>query len=181
VVLFSFRVYRFQQTVTPDDGRVRPKQVVKREIDNKRVELWTENSVWMKSILMQMLKYNIPPSHLLYTHCLAVYRVRILSRMRGSVTYNKGFWIGWFDLLAILYNYNQLWQLSNDGCLRLAPFPIELRASSLLRDWLGSDLRIGHFFSFRCPLVNTAEHWTLFRMQNDWTLLNWTNFQANRI
>jgi hypothetical protein len=22
-------------------------------------------------------------------------------------------------------------------------------------DWLGSDLRIGHFFSFRCPLVNT--------------------------
>jgi hypothetical protein len=25
----------------------------------------------------------------------------------------------------------------------------------LLRDWLGSDLRIGHFFSFRCSLVNT--------------------------
>jgi hypothetical protein len=24
-------------------------------------------------------------------------------------------------------------------------------------DWLGSGLRIGHFFSFRCPLVNTAE------------------------
>jgi hypothetical protein len=24
-------------------------------------------------------------------------------------------------------------------------------------DWLGSDLRIGHFFSFRCPLVNTPQ------------------------
>jgi hypothetical protein len=24
-------------------------------------------------------------------------------------------------------------------------------------DWLGSDLRIGHFFSFRCPLVNIPQ------------------------
>jgi hypothetical protein len=24
-------------------------------------------------------------------------------------------------------------------------------------DWLGSDLQIGHFFSFRCPLVNTPQ------------------------
>jgi hypothetical protein len=24
-------------------------------------------------------------------------------------------------------------------------------------DWIGSDLRIGHFFSFRCPLVNTPQ------------------------
>jgi hypothetical protein len=24
-------------------------------------------------------------------------------------------------------------------------------------DWLGSDLRVGHFFSFRCPLVNTPQ------------------------
>jgi hypothetical protein len=35
------------------------------------------------------------------------------------------------------------------------PFLTGLRVSFLLRDWLGSDLRIGHFFSFRCPLVNT--------------------------
>jgi hypothetical protein len=38
---------------------------------------------------------------------------------------------------------------------RLASFLIGLRASSLLRDWPGSDLWIGYFFSFRCPLVNT--------------------------
>jgi hypothetical protein len=25
------------------------------------------------------------------------------------------------------------------------------------RDWFGSDLRVGHFFSFRCPLVNTPQ------------------------
>jgi hypothetical protein len=32
-------------------------------------------------------------------------------------------------------------------------------------DWLGSDLRTGHFFSFRCPLVNTQ--------QLNTELLNW--------
>jgi hypothetical protein len=26
-----------------------------------------------------------------------------------------------------------------------------------MSDWLGSDLRIGHFFSFRCPLVDTPQ------------------------
>jgi hypothetical protein len=31
-----------------------------------------------------------------------------------------------------------------------------LRVSYLLRDWLGSDLRIGHF-RFRCPLFNTPQ------------------------
>jgi hypothetical protein len=29
--------------------------------------------------------------------------------------------------------------------------------SSLLRDCLGSDLRVGHFFSFRRPLINTPQ------------------------
>jgi hypothetical protein len=33
-------------------------------------------------------------------------------------------------------------------------------------DWLGSDLRVGHFFSSRCPLVNTP-HWTLNSLTND--------------
>jgi hypothetical protein len=47
----------------------------------------------------------------------------------------------------------------NNGCLRLAPFLTGLRVSSLLRDGLGSDLRVGHFFSFRWllspPQLNT--------------------------
>jgi hypothetical protein len=56
--------------------------------------------------------------------------------------------------------------------LRLAPFLTGLRVSSLLRDWLGSDLRIGYFFSFRCPLVNNPQlntelnYWTAY-----WILL----------
>jgi hypothetical protein len=45
----------------------------------------------------------------------------------------------------------------NHDCLRLAPFLAGLRVSYLPRDWLVSDLRIGHFFSFRCPLVNTPQ------------------------
>jgi hypothetical protein len=47
--------------------------------------------------------------------------------------------------------------ITNHGCLRLAPFLTELRVSSLLSDWLGSDLRVGHSSSFRCPLVNTPQ------------------------
>jgi hypothetical protein len=83
--------------------------------------------------------------------------VTILSRGRRSMTNNNGFWIGSLDLLAFLYNYNQLYQLTISDCLRLAPFLVGLRVSSLLRDWLGSDLRIGHFFNFRCPLVHTPQ------------------------
>jgi hypothetical protein len=35
----------------------------------------------------------------------------ILSHMRGLRDEYKGFWIGWLDLLVLLYNYNQLYQL----------------------------------------------------------------------
>jgi hypothetical protein len=59
--------------------------------------------------------------------------------------------IGFIDICL------QLRQLTISDCLRLAPFFTRLRASSLLRDWLGSDLPILHFFSFRCPLVNTPQ------------------------
>jgi hypothetical protein len=55
--------------------------------------------------------------------------------MRASVTNNNGFWTGWLNLLALLYNYNQLWQLTINECLRLAPFLSGLRVSFLL-PWL---------------------------------------------
>jgi hypothetical protein len=44
------------------------------------------------------------------SRCLVmdVLSVTILSRMRGSVTDNNGFWIGWLDFLTLLYKYNQL-------------------------------------------------------------------------
>jgi hypothetical protein len=41
--------------------------------------------------------------------------------------------------------------------LSIPPFFIGLRVSFPLRDWLGSDLRIGQFFSFRYPQVNTPQ------------------------
>jgi hypothetical protein len=88
--------------------------------------------------------------------------VFILSRVRGSMTNNNGFWIDWLiafpdTLFTITLYYNQLWRLTINDCLRLASFLTGLRVSSLLCDRLGSDLRIGHFFSFRCPLVNTPQ------------------------
>jgi hypothetical protein len=47
------------------------------------------------------------------------------------VTNNNGFWIWWLGLLKLLYNYNQLWPLTISDCLRLAPFLIWPRTSSL--------------------------------------------------
>jgi hypothetical protein len=73
-----------------------------------------------------------------------------------GMTNNSGFWIRWLDLLAFLYKCSQLWQLTISDCLRFIPFLAGLWMSSLLRDWFGSDLRVGHF-SFRCPLVNTPQ------------------------
>jgi hypothetical protein len=51
------------------------------------------------------------------------------------VTNNNGLWIRWLHLLALLYNYNQLWQLTINDCVRLSPFLTGLRVSSLL-PWL---------------------------------------------
>jgi hypothetical protein len=37
-------------------------------------------------------------------------------------------------------------------------------------DWLGSELLVCHFFSFRCPLVDTPQLNTQSRLQSDWVL-----------
>jgi hypothetical protein len=56
--------------------------------------------------------------------------LQISSRVWGSVTNNNGLWVRWLDLLSLLYNYNKLWQLTVNDCLRLAPFLTGLRVSS---------------------------------------------------
>jgi hypothetical protein len=85
----------------------------------------------------------------------------MLSRVRGSVTNNNGLWIGLLDVLpsslqllltAINYNSSQS-RTVKDSLHSLTG----LRASSVLHDWFCSDLRIGHFFSLRCPLVSTPQ------------------------
>jgi hypothetical protein len=72
----------------------------------------------------------------------------ILLRVRGSVTNNNRFWIGWLDLFTacftITLNYNQLEQLTIDDCLT-RPIPY-WTTSVFYCDWLDSDLRIDHFF-----------------------------------
>jgi hypothetical protein len=55
----------------------------------------------------------------------------LLSHIGVCVTNNNGFCIWWLDLLALLYIYNQSWQDTISGCLRLAPVFTGLRASSL--------------------------------------------------
>jgi hypothetical protein len=62
-------------------------------------------------------------------------------------------WVYWSPSVAIALSYNQSEQFAINDSLH----SVGLRVSSLLRDLLGSDLRIGHFFSFRCPLVNTPQ------------------------
>jgi hypothetical protein len=78
-----------------------------------------------------------------------------VSGLTWLITTGSGLddWIYWH----FYYNYNQLIQLTMDDTLRFAPFPTGLRASSLLSDCRGSHLRVGHFFSFRCPLVSTPQ------------------------
>jgi hypothetical protein len=73
------------------------------------------------------------------------------------VTNNTGFWIGWLDLLALLLQLQPIIIVRYQWVPKTRSILTGLRASSLLRDWLGSDLRIGHFFSFRCPLVDTPQ------------------------
>jgi hypothetical protein len=59
------------------------------------------------------------------------------------VTNNKGFWIGWLDsvtpaLQSLLITLNE--------CLRLASFWLDCDWLLFYCDWLGSDLRITHFW-----------------------------------
>jgi hypothetical protein len=54
-----------------------------------------------------------------------------MSRVRGSVTNNNGFWNAWLDLLALLLQLQSIITAQINDCLRLAPFPPGLRTYSL--------------------------------------------------
>jgi hypothetical protein len=126
--------------------------------------------VWVHSsttcvylFLIRVKNYNHRIQLQLYVVCRSLHKYRcvnfksyILSRVRGSVTNNNGFWIGWLNVLALLLQLRPTITAHNPW-LRLALFLTGLRASSLLRDWLGSDLRVGHFFSFWRQRVNTPQ------------------------
>jgi hypothetical protein len=52
------------------------------------------------------------------------------------VTNNNGFWIGWYDLLALIYNHNQLWHLTINDCLRLAHSLLDCECLLFFCDWI---------------------------------------------
>jgi hypothetical protein len=89
------------------------------------------------------------------------------------VTKNNGFRILLIDLLALLHNYNQLWQLTINDSLRFAPFLPGLRVSSLLLRRMTNDKSL-------------LTHWTPIWTTSVWriTLTNdlrlFYNFQAAR-
>jgi hypothetical protein len=104
-----------------------------------------------------------------YTDIRASHHVRTptkLSHIGVCVTNNNGFWIRWLDLLALLYNYSQLWQLTINDCLRLAPFLTGPRASLLLWRMENDE--------------SLPTHWTPLRMTSESELLYDWRFTANQ-
>jgi hypothetical protein len=74
------------------------------------------------------------------------------------VTDNNGFWIGWFDLLALLLQLQSIITAHNQWLLKTRSIPYwTTSVFSSYCDWLGSDLLIGH-------LRITTGRW---RMPND--------------
>jgi hypothetical protein len=57
--------------------------------------------------------------------------------------------------ITIFLNYNQLQQLTIGDCQDSLHSFLDYERLLFHCDWLGSDLLVGHFFRFRCPLVNT--------------------------
>jgi hypothetical protein len=85
-----------------------------------RVKCWITHLSFLRYCLQrldQIMESLLLLYILLYWWCIRPLLPSILSRIRGSVTDNNGFWIRWLDLLALLYNYYQLWQLTINGCL----------------------------------------------------------------
>jgi hypothetical protein len=79
----------------------------------------------------------------------------ILSHIRGLCDEYNRFWIGWLDLLPPL-QLQLIITAHNQWLLKTHSIPYwTASAFSSYCDRLGSDLRISHFFSFCCMLVNT--------------------------
>jgi hypothetical protein len=97
----------------------------------------------------------------------------ILSRMRRSVTNNNRLWIGWLDLLAFLYNYSQLQQLTINNWNSLHSL---LDCECLL--FCVTDLVL-IYESVTCS-ASVAHSWTLNSLTNaerrlTLSRMNWTN------
>jgi hypothetical protein len=89
--------------------------------------------------------------------------------MRGLRDEYNGFWIGWLHLLELLLQLQSMRTALNQWLLKTRSIPYWTTSVFSSTDWLGSDLRIGHSFSFRRPLVNTPQLNT--QLSLEWTEL----------
>jgi hypothetical protein len=102
-----------------------------------------------------MIKWHIISFKTYIKHIVTLSSTKYCHVLGVCVTNNSGFWIGWFDLLALLYNYNQLQQLTINGSLRLAPVLTGLRVSPL---------PLWQMTNEESLLLN---HWILLRLNYD--------------
>jgi hypothetical protein len=106
-----------------------------------------------------------------YSCCLdeAAYYASYCHVFGVSVTNNTGFWIGWSDLLALLYNFNQ-WLSTT----RSIPYwTLSVFSSSVTND---ERRIIAHILNSLNDVCLTNALW---RISRDWNLLDWTNFHAD--
>jgi hypothetical protein len=103
-------------------------------------------------------------------HTTALWSEYILSHVQGPVTNNNGFWTGWLDLLALLLQLHLIITSHNGWLPKILSIPYWTTSvfSSIVTDLVL--IYEGHFFSFRCPLVNTPQLNTQSRLHSDWRL-----------
>jgi hypothetical protein len=125
-------------------------------------------SLQVPAALSRGMQFLVPLDRRLYgsqSRTGPIKKRKILSRVFGSVTNNKGFWIGWLDLLTpsciICLNHNQLQQLKINDCLRLAPFSFLFSLSDRLPVYemtrLLLDSQCGYIENIPCPAMGLCE------------------------
>jgi hypothetical protein len=85
----------------------------------------------------------------------------ILSHAQCCVANNNGFWIAWLDLSTLLLQ-SLLFTINYNSSLLITALDslhslLDYERLLFYCVWLGSDSRVGHFYSFRCPLVNIPQ------------------------
>jgi hypothetical protein len=112
----------------------------------------------------------------LSSRCLAMrWHITILSRVQGFVTNNNEFWIGWLDLFALLLQLQLIITARNQWLSKTVRSLLDYECLLFHCNWFGSDLRVGQFLSFRCPLVSTPQlntqlsyDWIIEHPHDDW-------------
>jgi hypothetical protein len=107
---------------------------------------------------------------------------------QGFVTNNNDFWIGRLNLLALLLQLHSIIRAHKQWLSKARSIPYWITSVFCVTDLVPTDESVS------CPLVNTPQLNTQlltnesrlivnpeWRITSDWILLDWTNFQANRI